>query len=163
MEVHEAIARLDEVASAAEEGLPEELFLFVSRLTPLINVDLLIQDESKRTLMTWRDDEYFGQGWHLPGGVIRYKERVVERIQKCADEELGVAVDFESSPTVIVETAEERKTRGHFISLLYRCTLHDGPDPKRQAGEDPKIGEWKWHGGCPENILKVQRVYQKYF
>jgi ADP-ribose pyrophosphatase YjhB (NUDIX family) len=152
MEVQEAIARLDEAAGDAQDGLPEELFLFVSRVTPLINVDLLVQDEAKRTLLTWRDDEYFGQGWHLPGSIIRYKERAVDRVQKC-----------ESSPTVIVETAEERRTRGHFISLLYRCTLKSGPDPAREAGEQPKVGEWKWHSGCPDNILKVQRVYERYF
>ena len=163
MEVHEAIAKLDEVADACEDGLPEELFLFVSRVTPLINVDLLIQDGERRTLLTWRDDEIFGRGWHLPGGVIRYKERAVDRIVKCAQEELGVEVEFESSPTVIVETAEERRTRGHFISLLYRCTLKTEPDAARKAGEQPKVGEWQWHKGYPENLLKVQRVYEKYF
>ena len=163
MEIQEAIARLDEAAGEAQEGLPEELFLFVSRVTPLINVDLLIQDEDKRTLLTWRDDEYFGQGWHLPGSIIRYKERAADRVQKCARQELGAEVDFESSPTVIVETAEERRTRGHFISLLYRCTLKSGPDPKLKAGDKPKVGEWQWHKGCPENILKVQRVYASYF
>ena len=163
MEIQEAIARLDEAAGDAEDGLPEELFLFVSRVTPLVNVDLLIQDKDKRTLLTWRDDEYFGQGWHLPGSIIRYKERAVDRVQKCAEQELGATVDFEPSPTVIVETAEDRRTRGHFISLLYRCTLRTPPDPKLKAGEHPKAGEWEWHSGCPENILKVQRVYQKYF
>lgn len=163
MEVREAIAVLDEAAGDAQDGLPEELFLFVSRVTPLVNVDLLIQDEQKRTLLTWRDDEYFGQGWHLPGGIIRYKEQAVDRVQKCAEEELGVTVSFEPSPTLIVETAEERRTRGHFISLLYRCALTSELDPKQQAGEHPTIGEWKWHQGCPENILKVQRVYQQYF
>ena len=163
MEIQEAIARLDEAASHAEDGLPEELFLFVSRITPLINVDLLIQDENKRTLLTWRDDEYFGPGWHLPGSIIRYKERAVDRVQLCAEQELGARVDFESSPAVIVETAEERRTRGHFISLLYRCTLRSEPDPRLKAGEHPKSGEWEWHEGCPENIIKVQQVYQKYF
>ena len=163
MEVQEAIRRLDEAAGDAQDGLPEELFLFVSRVTPLINVDLLIQDAEKRTLLTWRDDEYFGQGWHIPGGIIRYKERAADRIQKCAEDEIGAAVDHESSPTVIVETAEDRRDRAHFISLLYRCTLKGEPDPKRRAGEHPQIGEWKWHSGCPENILAVQRVYHKYF
>ncbi len=163
MDAHEAIAVLDKVAGGAEGGLPEELFLFVSRLTPLINVDLLIQYEKKRTLMTWRDDEYFGRGWHLPGGVIRYKERAADRIEKCAGEELGASVNFEPSPALIVETAEERRTRGHFISLLYRCTLKGAPDPERQAGEPPKVGEWQWHSGCPQNIIEAQRVYETYF
>jgi ADP-ribose pyrophosphatase YjhB (NUDIX family) len=163
MEVQQAIATLDEVAANAQGGLPEPLFLFVSRLTPLVNVDLLIQDAQKRTLLTWRDDEFFGRGWHLPGGVIRYKERAADRVQKCAEEELGVQVEFESSPALIVETAEERRTRGHFISLLYRCRLKSELDEERRAGEHPKVGEWSWLRGCPENLIQVQRVYEHYF
>ena len=163
MDLTEAIATLDELAGSGEGGLPEELFFLVSRLTPLVNVDLLIQDEKKRTLLTWRDDDFFGRGWHLPGGVIRYKERAVDRIQKCAGEELGVGVNFEPSPSVIVETVEERRTRGHFISLLYKCTLQGEPDSERKAGELPRVGEWAWHEHCPDNILKVQQVYRKYF
>src|SRR5258705_8683005 len=57
-------------------ALPEELFLFISRITPLINVDLLIQDYGKGTLLTWRSDRFFGPGWHVPGGIIRHKEWV---------------------------------------------------------------------------------------
>jgi colanic acid biosynthesis protein WcaH len=163
MRTKEAIAVLDQMANAHEGGLPEELFFFVSRLTPLINVDLLIQDQQRRTLLTWRDDEFFGRGWHLPGGVIRYKERASDRIQKCAEEELGVQVAFEPSPLVIVETAEERRTRGHFISLLYKCSLAGEPDPRRRAEEPPTVGQWAWFEECPDNILKVQQVYRKYF
>jgi colanic acid biosynthesis protein WcaH len=33
-----------------------------------------------RTLLTWRDDESFGAGWHVPGGIIRYKETAADRI-----------------------------------------------------------------------------------
>ena len=163
MKVQEAIAVLDRVASEAEDGLPEELFLFVSRVTPLINVDLLIQDGKKRTLLTWRDDGRFGRGWHIPGGVIRYKERAADRIQRCSQEEIGASVDHEPAPIVIIETTEDQRDRAHFISLLYRCTLKGEPDPKRRAGANPQVGEWQWHSGCPEDILPVQRVYQEYF
>lgn len=163
MEVQEAITVLERVAREAEEGLPEDLFLFVSRVTPLINVDLLIQDGNKRTLLTWRDDGRFGRGWHIPGGVIRYKELAADRIQKCSQDEIGAGVEHEFSPTVIVETIEEQRDRAHFVSLMYRCTLKSEPDPKRRAGEQPQVGEWKWHSSCPEDLLPVQRVYQKYF
>jgi hypothetical protein len=62
------IRQLDGLIDAGAGGLPEELFLFVSRITPLINVDLLIQDDGRRTLLTWRSDRFFGPGWHVPGG-----------------------------------------------------------------------------------------------
>ena len=62
--------------SRTSEGqdLPEELFRFISTISPLVNVDLLIKDDTNRTLLTWRDDEHYGAGWHVPGGIIRFKE-----------------------------------------------------------------------------------------
>jgi hypothetical protein len=63
----EALAMLDSWALDPRSGLPEELFLFVSRLVPMVNVDLFISDDQGRVLLTWRDDEIFGAGWHVPG------------------------------------------------------------------------------------------------
>lgn len=40
------IAPLEAAIGDPCQGLPEEVFLFVSRVTPMINVDLLIQDEA---------------------------------------------------------------------------------------------------------------------
>ena len=56
----EALAVLDSWALDPRGGLPEELFLFISRLVPMINVDLFISDDQGRVLLTWRDDEIFG-------------------------------------------------------------------------------------------------------
>ena len=53
-------------------------------LTPLVNVDLLIKD-SGRTLLTWRDDEFYGPGWHIPGGILGFKERALDRLAKVAE------------------------------------------------------------------------------
>src|SRR5262245_58107346 len=92
------IATLESTLGDPRLGLPEDLFLFVSRLVPLINVDLLIQDGHGGTLLTWRDDEFFGSGWHVPGGIIRYKEAAADRIRACAREELGAEVSFEAVP-----------------------------------------------------------------
>ena len=65
--------------------MPESVFLFVSGITPLINVDLLIKDEqhvrSSLGAMT--------SGWHIPGGIIRYKESAADRVRAVAHTELG--------------------------------------------------------------------------
>ena len=39
------------------DGLQDEIFHFIRRVTPLINVDLLIRCDG-RTLLAWREDEY---------------------------------------------------------------------------------------------------------
>lgn len=160
MTAQSAIAALEKYARAGED-LPEELFLFVSSITPLINVDLLINDERNHALLTWRDDAFYGAGWHIPGGIIRYKEQARDRIRKVAEEELGCSVEAEHTPILITESFSERRERGHFISLLYRCRLTSDPSPRLQAGETPQRGQWRWHERAPEDLLPVQREYAR--
>jgi colanic acid biosynthesis protein WcaH len=157
------IAELEAAVGDARDGLPEEVFRFVSRVTPLVNVDLLIQDEKRGTLLTWRQDEFFGTGWHVPGGIIRYKETAEQRVRACALEELGAAVAFDETPLAIAEGIGEQTTRGHHIALLFRCRLQAEPDAARAASSRPRTGDWRWHKRCPDDLLAAQRPYAKYF
>ena len=75
-----------------KKGLPDEIFYFVGRLIPYINVDLLIKSPTEGTLMTWRDDKYSGKGWHLPGGIIRFKEKIRKRIANVGKTELNIKI-----------------------------------------------------------------------
>ena len=158
MTPQDAIAALEKCARAGED-LPEELFLFVSAITPLVNVDLLIKDERNRTLLTWRDDAFYGAGWHVPGGIIRYKEQAQNRIRKVAEGELGCSVEAEPLPSLVTESFSGHRERGHLVSLLHRCRLTSDPDPRLQAGEIPQRGQWRWHQTAPKNLLLVQREY----
>jgi ADP-ribose pyrophosphatase YjhB (NUDIX family) len=145
-------------------GLPEDLFLLVSRITPLVNVDLLIRVEDKGTLLTWRDDAHYGAGWHLAGGVIRFQETALDRVREVARLELGADVTPHPEPELVHESIDRRmRTRGHFISLLFRCSLRSGPDPALEALTDtPLRGQWRWHRTCPENLLPVHQAYRKF-
>ena len=118
MNILEAIKNLENHIANPKDGLPEEVFLFVSRIIPMVNVDLLIKDENKRTLLAWRNDEFCGTGWHIPGGIIRYKEKIETRIQKVAEVEIGAIVKFNPIPISYNEIIiNELKTRGHFTTL----------------------------------------------
>ena len=164
MEIKHIIDLLESVIRDPAEGLPEDLFLFVSRITPMINVDLLIKNEQRQTLLTWRDDEYFFPGWHIPGGIIRYKEPISTRIRAVAKYELGTSVTFREEPVAINEIIiTSRRNRAHFISLLYECKL-DGPPAEeiRYRGGKPKQGQWAWHTRCPEDLISVHRIYENY-
>jgi ADP-ribose pyrophosphatase YjhB (NUDIX family) len=154
----DAIAVLEKYVRAGED-LPEELFLFVSSVAPMVNVDLLIKDERNRALLTWRDDAFYGAGWHVPGGIIRYKEHAQDRTRRVAEEELGCFVEAHPAPALVTESLSERRERGHFISLLYRCRLVSDPSPRLEAGEIPIRGQWRWHQTAPKNLLPVQREY----
>jgi len=163
MDLTAAISVLEAAIRDPHRGLPEPVFRLVSRLTPLINVDLLIQDDRSRTLLTWRDDEFFGAGWHIPGGIIRYKETAAQRIVTCAHEELGVDVSFEEIPALMLESISAMGTRGHFISLLFRCRLAGRPDDRRRAiSKPPRAGDWRWHDRCPPDLIEAQQAYARF-
>ena len=82
MDLKDAIRCLDKAVNNAKTGLPDELFYFVTRLTPMVNVDLLVKDSRNRTLLAWRKDTSSGAGWHVPGGIVRYKEKLEDRIKQ---------------------------------------------------------------------------------
>ena len=163
MELSKIIKKLESSVKNPSKGLPEELFLFVSRITPLINVDLLIKNEQNQTLLTWRDNGFWSPGWHVPGGIIRYKEKIAERVKAVAKNELGAEVEFNPAPLEINEVILTRETRGHFISLLYQCRLVTQPDENlRCKSNSPKPNEWMWHSSCPANIIQVHEMYRKF-
>ena len=160
-EIDALTKRLREVAGDAREGLPLEVFHLVSSLTPMINVDLLIRNDLGQTLLTWRADEFYGPGWHIPGGIIRFKESLTQRIAAVAAGELGCSVEVTSTPLVLREiTAPHRDVRGHFISLLFACTLTSAPDPALKFGAGiPKNGQWMWHDNCPKDMIRIHEAY----
>lgn len=160
-------AIIEELKSLIENptsGLPEDVFLFVTSIIPMINVDLLIKNDKKQTLLTWRDDGLWLPGWHIPGGIVRYKETMADRIHAVAVSELRTDVNFKTDPLAVKEVIHPtRKVRGHFISFLFECSLTGNVEPKIMYKQGmPNPGEWAWHDKCPDNIISVHEMYKEY-
>jgi ADP-ribose pyrophosphatase YjhB (NUDIX family) len=166
MGLKDLTTRIESLVPDPREGLPQEVFQLVSRLTPLVNVDLLIQDDAGRTLLTWRDDEFPPPGWHVPGGIIRFKETAAARIAAVAAGELRAEVACVEGPLAIHELINSglRTTRGHFISLLYRCRLTTPLDPaRRHRPENPRPDGWEWHAAYPPDMIPGHHIYRRFF
>jgi ADP-ribose pyrophosphatase YjhB (NUDIX family) len=163
MTIRSHVEALEAAIGDPRAGLPDEVFRFVSRTVPLINVDLLIQDDRARTLLTWRHDEFYGPGWHLPGSIIRFKETAAQRVQACARAEIGAEVRCGDAPLLVNESIATQRTRGHHIGLLYRCALVTPPAPALAAGDPPLAGQWRWHDACPPDLVAEQIVYARFF
>lgn len=117
MNLEEIIEKMKQKVKNPKEGLPEEVFTYVSTITPLINVDLLVRNESGAVLMAWRDD-VCGQGWHIPGGIIRFKENIFTRIQKVGIQELQAEVKFEKEPLAVNEIIIGRRSGTFYFPAL---------------------------------------------
>jgi ADP-ribose pyrophosphatase YjhB (NUDIX family) len=164
MNIAEAIAALVKHVPNPSMGLPDDVFYYISQTTPLVNVDLLIKDENGRTLLSWRDDPYAGKGWHVPGGIVRFKETLETRVQKVAEMELGVRdIRFDPVPIAFNQIIDRQRTiRGHFISLLYKCFLSGDFILQNKGLSIGDAGFLMWHAHCPDKLLKCQDMYRQH-
>lgn len=152
-----------EDVQAASEGLSEDIFLRVTELTPMVNVDLLIRDEKNRVLLAWRDDRFAGKGWHIPGGIVRHKETFTQRLRKMSFQEIGTEVEYNPEFIHVEEIILPfRSQRSHFISFLFEGKLSSTYRLPNGSKTPEDAGYLKWHDHCPEDFLRVQDFYRKY-
>ena len=149
-------------------GMPEELFLLVSSLVPLPNVDLLIVNEKNQLLLSRRNDHYYEKNWHIPGGCMRFNEEFAHRIQETARLELGSIVTFDEIPLAVRNvirgprhTLSHPRERGHNVAILYRCHLPEdySIEIHNQGLTEEDNGYLKWFKNLPKDFSIVQHVY----
>ena len=159
-----AIKKIEDAITDAKIGLPDEIFFMITRLTPMVNVDLLIKDNLSNTLLAWREIDSSGAGWHIPGGIIRYKEDIEDRIKQVALREIGTVLGYDPIPIAINQVMQKKDTRGHFISILYKCFWPMKKTIDNKKIKENKNGFLKWHKKCPKNLVKVHKLlYTKFF
>ena len=162
IKIYNSIKLLEKYAQNLKKGLPEDIFYFVGRLTPYVNVDLIIRCPINGVLLTWRNDKFSGKGWHIPGGIIRFKEKIKERIKKVGKNELGIKIYKFKGPIEINEIIVNQKERSHFISLLFECYVQK--KEKKKLDEIIKNNKnMKFFKKKPKNFLKIQEIYKDYF
>lgn len=146
-------------------GIGKGLFETISSLTPAISVELIIKNvDQKYNLLTWRDDGLYGPGWHVPGGVVRFKERLNSRVEKVLEEEIGVPALSINGPIDFHEVFnEKRDTRGHFICFVFKVMIAENPPVEMKAGgELISQGHWRWFKECPKNLIENQKPLIRY-
>ena len=162
--IADAVAVINEFLPNSNVGLPDDIFYLVSRLTPMVNVDLLIVNERNEKLLTWREDQFYGPGWHIPGGIIRFKELAETRILKVAELEIGATLSWEPRPIVVREIMHPtRDVRGHFISMVYKCKLTGSLPLEDEApnSEQPLNGQWRWFASMPPDTIRPHLQFEE--
>lgn len=160
--------QLSRLGISARTGLGTDLFNFVSSLTPIVNVDLLVYNTKGQFLLTWRNDSHCGCGWHIPGGCIRFKETCEERIRKVAQKELGIPdIRFDKDPIKVFEIIsyehrdiENQNERAHFITLVYKCDAPTDFFIDNQMIREGEVGYMAWFDHLPDNLLSIQSCYR---
>lgn len=165
--IKNAISVLDRAGFRNNDNdLPIDTFNYISRITPMVNVDILIYGRNG-VLLSWRDDIH-GTGWHIPGGIVRYQETLLYRVRKTFDNEILFSnsecpdIKLPDKPISFTEGVHPgQKIRGHFISFLFDIIV-PSDFYINNSGKRPKDkGYLKWFKTCPKNLIKVHHVYIK--
>jgi ADP-ribose pyrophosphatase YjhB (NUDIX family) len=155
---------MDEEGIDPTKGLPKELFHFATTLIPCANIDLFIT-RGKQLLLTWRDDAFYGKGWHIPGGCLRMKETLDNRIQETARNEIGSEVIYNPDSFITREAIltkhrpwlKNQLERSHNISMLFDCRLPDGFEISNTSLNEHTTGYLKWFDRKPEDLLDAHK------
>lgn len=165
-EQRKAVELLRRAEIDTDNGMPEELFLLVSSLVPLPNVDLLVVDRQERLLLSRRCDPFYPKSWHIPGGCMRFNEDFARRIQETARAELDCTVSFDETPLAVRNVIREPnenllhpRERGHNVAILFRCYLPDGYQIDNGGRSEDDNGYLKWFDRLPEDFLEIQHVF----
>ena len=116
--------------------------------------------------MIFRDDGFYGPGWHLPGGIIRFREKVKSRILITLAKELNIKKGDINLLSLIscVEVINSKKIlRSHFLSFVYLVKLSkkNNKFPFFDENKVYRHGDIAYHQKCPENIIKEHLRFKK--
>lgn len=169
--IKEYTEKILQICEQPEQGLPEDVFLMISALIPVPNVDLLLLNKKNELLLSWRNDAFYPRGWSLIGGCLRYGETQQERIHKTALREIGQDVEILSEALATTDCRREQiqgnlkyqRMRGHHIAILYECRLTKDFDISKQKKKPGEDGYLQWFPSIPENMLELHHVYNHVF
>lgn len=147
-------------------GMPQELFLLLSGLIPIVNVDLLIVNSKKQILLVKRKDAWYQNSWHIPGGCMHYGEDFMHCVQETAKRELGTMLKVEPEPITVKNvirgvdnTKEYPRERGHNVAVLFKCIMPDTWNIDNGDLTENDNGYMAWFNKLPDDFMEIQHVY----
>ncbi|OGZ72567.1 MAG: hypothetical protein A2908_01700 [Candidatus Staskawiczbacteria bacterium RIFCSPLOWO2_01_FULL_38_12b] len=110
-----------------EKRLTDEEYKFIYERVPRLCLDFIIVKDDK-VLLSKRDIAPYKGYWHLPGGMVRYKESFDEAAERILKSELGLKpkmkklIGYMQMPDEI----NENNTLVHSVSIAFLTTLEEG-------------------------------------
>lgn len=131
---------------AGYERLPAAAKLFVvRRATPSFHVGAICVVTRADGFLLLVRQSYRRDGWGFPGGLLRRREEPADAARRELQEEVGVDVDLDGQPVVVIDPEMRR------VDVVFRAHLAAGsPDPgkSRHSAEIADVG-WFPPDGLP--------------
>lgn len=80
----------------------------------------------------------YRRGWGFPGGLLKRGEAAVDGAAREALEEIGLMLDLDDNPKVVVEPRTRR------VDVIYMAKLPEGVDPGQASPRSAEILELGW-------------------
>lgn len=140
--------------SHSKSPLTYEEFKNIYSKVPRVCVEIIIKTEQGILFTLRKESTYYGH-WHIPGGTLRYRERLHDAVKRVALDELGVKVTVEKLLGYIEYFSEEKERGfGYSISLVFLCN---------PASTDFKLNEQasevRFFKSLPPNIVEEHREF----
>jgi len=118
--------------------MPRRLRLTVVRLmTPSFRVGAIcVVERADGALLLVRHS--YRRGWGFPGGLLKRGEAAIDAAAREALEEIGLMLDLQDNPKVVVDPRYRR------VDVIYSTVLPDGTDPAEPSPRSPEILEVRW-------------------
>ncbi len=114
--------------------------LVVRTLTPSFHVGALcVIERADGALLLLRQSYRRKEAWGFPGGLLKRGEQPADAVRREVREELGVEVEVDDAPMVVVDSGHRR------VDVVYRGRLPgDESDPPPPTPASPEIVEVRW-------------------
>jgi len=123
--------------------------MVVRALTPSFHVGALcVIERADGALLLLRQSYRRQEAWGFPGGLLKKGEQPADAVRREVREELGVEVEVEDAPMVVVDARHRR------VDVVYKGRLpgDDPSPPTPPTPSSPEIVEVRWF---PPNQLPI--------
>ena len=128
--------------------LPAETFREVIAATPLVAIDLIVDDGADRFLLGQRTNPPAQGWWFVPGGRVRKNESLDEAFRRVTEAELRHPLERADAEFVGVyehfysDSALDEETPTHYVVLAYRSAMTDLPQGALPDDQHRQVGWW---------------------
>jgi 8-oxo-dGTP diphosphatase len=131
--------RAQSVFFAAYKRLPQAVrSLLIRAGTPSFHVGAICVVQRADGHLLLVRQSYRREGWGFPGGLMRRGEDPADAARRELHEELGIDVELEGLPAVVIDSPMRR------IDVVYNAHLADGSAQPEATVHSPEITEARW-------------------
>lgn len=134
-----ASRRAQSVLLAGYKWLPQAARLFlIRRATPSFHVGAICVVERADGHMLLVRQSYRRDGWGFPGGLLGRGEEPADAARRELYEELGIRVQLDGLPVVVIDPAMRR------VDVIFNAHLADGSAEPEGGVHSPEIADVRW-------------------